>query len=535
MNPVPGLQNRATATGGAPFVELNAAVPGRTAGLCAILVGILAAALCAPFTRSIFWLGDEGVLLAGADRMLHGSRLYGDFFEFLPPGGFVITAAWLGITGISMWSARILATLTITGIACFTYLACRSACKNAFYPVLIVIAWVVMTQGHWTQVSHHWFTTLFSMIAAWAALRNADHPERSLWEPLIAGLAAGTAAMVVETRGALVMIAAAASFAGSRGSRKQLTMYVLASAVVPAGMLANVIAQHTLSAAFDDVILFAATRYASIQGVPFGHFANVQNFPLTFLFPIAALLTVLACARGWPASLHNRPLWLCAAFGSAGFIGCFPRPDVFHIAFAAPLAFPLLCYCAKCVTAGSLLRYRRPIAVLAVVLCIPSGLAYFVVAQWALRSETAATARGNVAFLGDVREAKALVTQIAATPAEDAYFFYPWLPLMSFLTGREQVSKYDIFVPGYTLPSQYSDACIAVMKHASWVVIDRDRIKSDFLKRVFPALNNPEREETVRFEQALKTGFGLVGLYGPFELRRRETGVNRIDCAGIAG
>jgi hypothetical protein len=41
------------------------------------------------------------VLLHGAERLLKGQRLYIDFFEFLPPGGFVILAAWFGITGIS--------------------------------------------------------------------------------------------------------------------------------------------------------------------------------------------------------------------------------------------------------------------------------------------------------------------------------------------------------------------------------------------------------------------------------------------------
>ncbi len=35
----------------------------------------------------------------------------------------------------------------------------------------------------------------------------------------------------------------------------------------------------------------------------------------------------------------------CIAFGLAGFVGCFPRPDITHIAFAAPLALPLLACC----------------------------------------------------------------------------------------------------------------------------------------------------------------------------------------------
>jgi hypothetical protein len=184
-----------------------------------MVVGLVAAALCAPFRHSVFWLGDEGVLLAGADRMLHGSRLYADFFEFLPPGGFVVAAAWLDIAGVSLRAARILAVVTLAGIACFAHLACREVTRSQFYPALVVIAWLVMTQGYWTEISHHWFTTLFAMIAAWAAIRNANKREQSLHEPVIAGLAAGAAAMVVPTRGALVMLAGLAVFVGTRESR----------------------------------------------------------------------------------------------------------------------------------------------------------------------------------------------------------------------------------------------------------------------------------------------------------------------------
>jgi hypothetical protein len=48
-------------------------------------VGLVTAALCVPLIRCVWLLGDEGVLLHGADRMLRGEKIYIDFFEFLPP------------------------------------------------------------------------------------------------------------------------------------------------------------------------------------------------------------------------------------------------------------------------------------------------------------------------------------------------------------------------------------------------------------------------------------------------------------------
>jgi len=112
-----------------------------------LAVGLIAVALCLPFTLYVFWLPDEGVMLHGAERMLRGDRIYLDFFEFLPPGSFAITAIWFKVAGISLLSARALAIATAAGIACFTYLACRQASKHAPTSTFIAVAWVVLTQG----------------------------------------------------------------------------------------------------------------------------------------------------------------------------------------------------------------------------------------------------------------------------------------------------------------------------------------------------------------------------------------------------
>jgi hypothetical protein len=142
------------------------------------------------------------------------------------------------------------------------------------------------------------------------------------------------------------------------------------------------------------------------------------------------------------------------------------------------------------------------------------------------------TPRGDVAFFEQFG-APELLARIAATPSGDAYFFYPLLSMLSFLAAREQASKYDVFTPGYTLPSQYQDACISVMRHASWVVIDRRMTDPNIRKQMFPTLQDAEPQETKRFEQALDRGFELVAP-GPLELRRRRDGIGDALCAGIA-
>ena len=108
------------------------------------------------------------------------------------------------------------------------------------------------------------------------------------------------------------------------------------------------------------------------------------------------------------------------------------------------------------------------------------------------------------------------------------------MPTIPFLTAREHVGKYDVFAPGYTLPSQYKDACIPVLRHADWVIVDRRWTDPDYLQRVFPAMQNPQPEESKAFEDALGRGFALVAQDQTFELRHRQPGISEAICADVA-
>jgi hypothetical protein len=274
---------------------------------------------------------------------------------------------------------------------------------------------------------------------------------------LIAGAAAGMAGMITPTRGALTTLAALTAFLNWRQNRAGSIAYVLAVGLVPAGLFVYLALNGSILAAFEDVILWTASRYASIQYVPFGLFASPQNFPFKYLFPLAAGLTLLICARDWRAALRDRPLQLCTAFGIAGFIGCFPRPDIAHIAFSAPLVYPLLALCVSRLSLNWRPALHLAFAAAVILLHIPSLLVSFLSVQHALSGEVVSTPRGSVQFFqlpGPADARDKMLARIATLPPGDSVFFYPYLPMVPFLTGREHVAKYDIFVPWYTLPYQ---------------------------------------------------------------------------------
>jgi len=500
-----------------------------------LLVGMTTIFLCAPFFRAIYNLGDEGAFLRGADLMVRGKRLYVDFFEFMPPGSYLLIAAWFRVVGVSLESARTLAVLSIAGIACFTFATCRRASRNALLSALLTIGWVMMSQWRGAQVSQHWFTTFFSMVAAWASLASVEQTEpRSLRWPAIAGVAAGAAVMVMQTCGTWTALAALTAFLNLRQNRRELIAYICAVALAPMCVLAFLATQHSLAAAYEDVFHFALTQYSAIQFVPFGQGASLFDRPIEFVFPLSAVLALLIIVRGGRACLNDRPFRLCATFALAGFAGCFPRPDIVHIGLTAPLAFPLLALCATRLTRPLARSRRYTIGLVTIMLCAPSAMSFVSMARTAIDARTAQTPRGKAAFLF-IKDVPELLPKIAAAPSQDRFFFYPYMPMLPFLTAREHVSKYDILVPAYTTPAQYKDACLSAVRHASWAVIDRRFADYGNWKQIYPAMPDVAPQEKIRFEKTLNRAFELAVTQGVFELRRRREGVRDDICDSIAG
>jgi hypothetical protein len=180
--------------------------------------------------------------------------------------------------------------------------------------------------------------------------------------------------------------------------------------------------------------------------------------------------------------------------------------------------------------------YRNALAAIVIVLGVIPVIFFSFYAYTALRGELVATPRGRVTFIENsiFNGMQTLITRIEAAPSTDRYFFYPYMPMLPFLTGREHVSKYDIFTPGYTTPSQYQEACISAMRLASWLVIDRNWTDPNFLRTIFPGIPDAVPRESMKFELALQSGFEFVARYGVFELRRRLKTVDESVCVRIA-
>jgi hypothetical protein len=376
-------------------------------------------------------------------------------------------------------------------------------------------------------------------MASAVALLALGGAERAGATAFAAGLFAGAAAMITPTRGALVGAAVIASVL-ALGRARWLPGTLGGLALVPAGMVIFVAAGGVLAAAFADVVLFPARQYAGIQFVAFGAFTAPHHALAVAFFPLTAALMVAA------AGLERAALWreprfrVSLALALAGFLGTFPRADLAHINFSAPLACPLFALLAARLLWRCPHRLRIAIAAGAIVLwtaAVGYAVERKVIPMLRGPLREVPTARGVfVAPVSPWTDAvAALVAHVEAAPPSDAFFFYPYSPMLPYLTGRRHAGPLDVLLPGYTTAAQFEETCARVVREARWVVIDRVWSEPRVLRAFFPSMADPDPPEKRRFEAALRDSFARVAYASRvFELRERSPGASEVACAVVA-
>ena len=491
--------------------------------------------LCGPIFRWLSWLGDEGFLLHGAVRMLHGQRLYVDFFEFLPPGGFLIVELWMKIFGEGFAAARVLAIGVVALISALLYAAARVASGDRWIALALALVWAVRAPF---EVNHHWFTTAASMASALALLLAVGRPD---WYPgrhLAAGIFAGAALVTTQSRGALICAAVLVVLLGMSRAVERVAWTALGVIVFPLAAFAYVAFTSSVTLAFDNLIRYPARTYVGTHTLPYGSFTTLADALPVALLPATMLLSIVPWIRAGALARRDRLVVTTLALGIVGLLGAFPRADVAHVMFALPLACPLCALAVKRLVVGLSPRARAvTLGVAAAV--VFAHAAYAVVLRIGVVSgprQTVETARGLTVRRPGVwtDDLASLVGHIRSIPAEEPFFFYPYMPMAPYLTARRHVAAFDMMMPGHTTPEQYRDGCLDVLERAHWVVVDRTWIDPRRLRAVFPELRDARPLETRSFEAALAQGFEVVHRSATFELRRRTTGASRALCEPVA-
>ena len=464
-------------------------------------------------------------------RILGGEVLYRDFFGILPPGGYLIVTAWMKAFGVGFAGVRVLAVGVIVVIAVLVYATARLSSGSRPLAALIAVAWAVLSPGTWTVINHHWFTTAASMASAVGLLLAVDGgPRRAA--AFAAGLFAGIAVMVTSARGALMCVALLAVLLTLSASRARLVSAMAGMALTPTVMVVHVSANAAFAAAFDDVILYPALHYAGIQTVPFGMGASLYHLALVALFPVAFVLAGAVLAFKRVALWRDPRFRVSLALAIVGLLGSYPRPDRVHISFTVALACPLLALAAVHIRGLG----RIVVGALFVGLCLVGLVGAIATAFIVSRLPVVATTRGPIVPSPNLmaHDFATLVLEIDRVPAGNALFFYPYSPLLPYLTGRRHAAAVDVMVPGYTTAEQFRKTCVRVTTDAQWVVIDRQLSDPDVLRTIYPAMRDPDPPEKRDFEAALRVAFDeVVWASKRFELRKQSGGAPAVPCERI--
>jgi hypothetical protein len=494
-------------------------------------VVVFSVAYFVPVFRLLGSLSDEGVIVHGAIRILGGQVPYRDFFEFLAPGSFFVLAAWLKVFGASFDAVRLLLIVTLALITALTYVAARMVSGQRVVAAALTAAWLIRAPH---DTNHHWFTTGASMACAVALIFAVLSPPARL-ACFTAGLFAGAALMITQSRGAWLVAAVVIVLLSRPDRRRTVVMALAGISIVPAIAVVYFIAVGALGAALTDAVAFPLRQYTPIQVVDYGAFASAADAGVVAAFPLTFVLVVMAkYLRGLSRDRLLAPLVLACV----GFIGAFPRPDATHLAFAIPLAIPLLALAMS--SLGEALKGHARVVVAASLIAVwvwhMADSVMFRIAIARAPLQVVATARGAVRAAPGVRtrDLAWLLDGIERhTAPSDTFFFYPYMPMLPFLAQRNHAAHLDVVVPGYTTPGQFGALCAEAVR-AEWVVIDRLWLDAANVRAMFPAMADPVPPERRAFEFVLSEGFDRIAHSPSFEVRRRTPRATAALCTSLA-
>lgn len=470
------------------------------------LAVLLAVAFLAVRINKGIYLGDEGVACMGAWRVASGQAAVADFFQIETPLSFWILGGFvkaLGPTVLASRAAALVYGVALLGlVAWVTGMFVRRPAPRAAVLALLIPFGV----GAWPFASHHWAVDLF-LLAALGCLARGCEDDRVLW-PLLGGTFAAAGALSLQDQGgyAILLVSAAVLPALPAGKRfRYAAAWGGGLAAAGAGAFLILLAGGaTLHQMIADWILFPSRRYGGLQGsmweaaggwsevfsglslarlgaAPLYLPLTVLTYALLFLLPWAALAAAVPCVRRrWfdlPKSL------LLVAFSLAFLGGAMHRWAIMNLVWAAPVPAVLAASWADhhWEDASRALRIAARWSTGACLALLLAFGAAGVLRQGLMRGYAVSAAEGSLTTFDPVQAAslQAFLDAVEArVPRGVPAFSWGYIPLVNYLTGHPNPTRYSIFIttPPYNTPAQVED----------WVgTVEREQVQWGF-SHAFP-------------------------------------------------
>jgi hypothetical protein len=437
-----------------------------------LLFTLCASLYLLPFMRVIFVARDEGSLLTGAARIVHGQVFARDFFEVMGPGTFYWLAAYFKLFGVTFLASRICLFFSSLGTVVTIYFLSRQVCRQ--YRTLPCVILIGTSFGAlWPGISHHVDSNFFGLLSV--ACLVAWNTRRHSGFLIAAGLLIGATTCIYQPKGALLLIASLVWLWLQRKSTPApLTALALQAGscfAVVTIVLAYFWSQGALSSLAYANFVFPRHNYGTVNYVPYAtdllhqywaHWfkafgggiaavapAVILITPLVFVaaLPLLLLLAVLPCK--WRSISPLLALyWLC---GWAIWLSEFHRRDIEHLVFGSPL---LILLCIYALTEIGSKPARVALQILAICAgCLASFNCCAVLFSGAHTTETRV---GRAGLVGKGPEHVLRFLDEHLSPGE-AILSYPYSPTYYFLSAANNPTRYSILMYNYNTPAQFRE------------------------------------------------------------------------------
>jgi hypothetical protein len=449
-----------------------------------------------PFMKILVLGTDEGTLISGAVRIVHGEIFARDFFEIMGPGTFYWLALFFNIFGVTFAASRICLFVTSVGtLLLMSYLSRRICSSYAVLPPMMVIATYCWT---WPAISHHTDSNLFALLATASACLWLKMRRPSLL--FAAGVLAGITTCFLQPKGVLLFLALLIWIViehrrGSRSGAASAFASLLGGYGVAAGTIILYFAWH---GALHDLIyanfIWPHRNYGAANVVPFARgvlayywetwdFKSAIGYAIGAVLLVPYLLTVaipvflpIAGVR-WRDSFvlpEVRLFWLC---GWGLWLSEIHRKDIVHLVFGSPLLIILIVYYAERLPVRASKLFLQALAT--TIICLAGYNLLLLLYTQPLKT--------RVGFVSTFRNGELVKLLEQKTHAGEEIFAYPYCPIYYFLTRTVNPTRYSLLLYHYNTTSEFKEVLQVLQRHRVKYVVWDTHFQDVAVSKFFPS------------------------------------------------
>lgn len=411
---------------------------------------------------------DEGIYLDGASRVAKGQAPYRDFFTFTGPVTFWSYGAVFHLFGATFANARFVLSAEIALLSAIIYWLAAILTSRTFAAGigLLFAAFCLESSGN-LYITHRWDSNLWALAAVALACAGLGKPNRA--RGIASGVCAALAAWTTPPFIVIIpLIAAWMAWAGGFRGIRDFLSGVAAPSLAAAGVLLYQRALEPMSTQ----LLWATSHYGGPNRVPYGyvvknplagpHALGQLTEDIVELTP--ALLPVLAYV-GLAALMlfsrkrlqqHKEVLVLFVIFSAGVLLAGLPRIGAHQLLFLSPVFWVLAGYVVF--SAAGQNNWLTPAVAL-----LTSAMLISAFGTNRKFTEVVETNAGAVRCTPqDGQLVSALVTRIGPG---DTLFVFPYLPVVYFLAGGENPSRFSFLQPGMMTRRDEADVVSELRAH----------------------------------------------------------------------